>query len=95
MSKHTAHFEPLVGCVRVFEPGRKLGDPYVWSCTAVCQGDSVELIGALQAPTHAMRRAVQDLLTGMGFRRLRMTRIKRGRRRSAVLNIVRRNRSAT
>jgi hypothetical protein len=90
MGQYTAHFQPLVGCVRVFAPGQKLGDPYVWSCTAVCQGDTVELLGALQAPTHAMRRAVQDVLLEMGLRRLRMTRFKHGRRRSVVLPIGRR-----
>jgi hypothetical protein len=88
-TRYVAHFQPLAGCVRVFQPGKGFGDPYVWSCTALCQGDTVELLGALEAPTNAVRRAVQDLLVEMGFRRLRITRIKNGVHRSAVRTISR------
>lgn len=88
----TAHFQPLVGCVRVFEPGKGYGDPYVWSCTALCEGDTVELMGAMQAPTTSVRRAVQDLLVGLGFSHLRITRIKDGVNHSLLLKISRRGR---
>ena len=90
VAPHTAHFQPLAGCVRVFEPGKRLGDPYVWSCTVLCQGDTVELMGAMRAPTSAQRRAVQDLLLGMGFRHVRITRIKEGVARTALVTLSRR-----
>ena len=67
MSQYTAHFQPLAGCIRVLEPGGKFGDPYVWSCTALCQGDTVELLGAMEAPSNAVRRAVRDMLVDHGF----------------------------
>ncbi len=95
MDQYTAHFQPLVGCVRVFEPGGRFGDAYVWSCTALCQGDTVELMGAMEAPTNAVRRAVQDLLVGLGYRRLRLTRMKHGVRRSTIVNVARRRGEAT
>ena len=94
-SEYTAHFQPLAGCIRVFEPGGEFGDPYVWSCTALCQGDTVELLGAMEAPSNAVRRAVQDMLVDMEFRWLRMTRIKHGKCRSSLISIRRRSEAAS
>lgn len=54
---------------------QRYGDPYIWSCTVVRKGDTIELKGAVSAPPAKGREAFRRL-----FKRLGITIVKWERR---------------
>jgi hypothetical protein len=74
-----AHFEPVVGIVRVFEDHKSFGDDYVWSATVVLDGDKAKLCAAMRAPTSAEWAAVQRCLIEAGATTCSFDRGKSGR----------------
>jgi len=71
MSDTTVHLEPIAFVVRIFSGGRTFGQPYDWCATAVrIAPETLEIMGALRAPTGAEYRALQRGLLAMGWKKV-------------------------
>ena len=75
MDIKTVHLEPIAFVIRIFEEGKSYGDPYTWSATAVRTGEkSLEIMGALRAPTLSEFNALYKDLKKMGWKTVTYTR---------------------
>jgi hypothetical protein len=64
-----AKIEPLAGVIRVFDQGKAYGDPYRFIITVKwLDPETVELIGATQAPTPSEWRAIKEALIAGGVK---------------------------
>jgi len=75
----TADLEPLTSLIRVFPDGGRYGDPYTF-CATLRHLDrkTVEIVGALRAPTPGEWRAIRTALAGAGITEATFVRIKDG-----------------
>ena len=73
----TADLEPLVSLIRIFPDGGRYGDPYSYCATIRhLDRETVEIIGALRAPTPGEWRAIRVALAGAGITKATFMRIK-------------------
>lgn len=74
-------FGTLVGVLRLFDDGKKYGDPYSWCCTFCTQENNIVYITAvLKAPTPSQWREICRVFYNMGYRKAVFTRIKEDKR---------------
>ena len=83
-----ADLEPLSAVIRVYADGCKHPDPYVWTATVkFINPETVEIIGAMRAPTPSEWRAIMNELARHRIKLLGFCRIKNGQRRSRLLKV--------
>ena len=73
----TAHIELFAGCLRVFAPGSKYGDEYVFSCSLhwlSCEEVELKGITSCAKSPIGYRHAIRDILINHGVKVLRWER---------------------
>jgi len=66
-----AELEPLSFVLRIWSDGQHYGDPYDWCATVVrIAPDTLEVLGAMRAPTPAEWRAINDAAFMAGYKRV-------------------------
>lgn len=74
-----ADLQPLVSLIRIFPEGGQYGDPYTYCATIRhLDRETVEIIGALRAPTPSEWRAIRVALADAGVTKAMFMRIKDG-----------------
>jgi hypothetical protein len=74
-----ANLEHLASILRVFPDGSSYGDPFSWSATLRwIAPDTVEVCGAMRAPTPSEWRAIRECLVSLGVTTAVITRHKAG-----------------
>lgn len=77
-----AHFEPLVGVLRIGKELKQYGDPYDMACTVLLEDNRATLIGATAITSMNLireRDALRVLFSGLGITQVRMLRRKPGK----------------
>jgi hypothetical protein len=81
-----ADLEIIAGILRVGGDDWEYGKPYDWACTAVrVDHKTVELMGAIRAPSPSEWRAIRETLISAGFTHALIVRHKGDRIRRGLL----------
>lgn len=84
-----AEFEPLSGIIRVFKDNEKYGDSYTWIVTCrFINKETVELMGAIKAPTLNEFKAVKNMLKQKGIKIILYKRYKNNQVVQKKINVI-------
>lgn len=84
----TESLGPGVHLLRVHEgPGGRYGDPFVWACTVVGDGEVATLKGAVAAPPWSAVGPIHAALRAAGYTRRRHERIRAGKVRVVEVDL--------